>query len=75
MLKQHSSFTAYEAMLEDEGALMQICRDHEPQVIIHLAAQAGVRYSIDNPRSYVNANLVGVSTSLKQRGNLACGIC
>jgi len=59
MLKQHSSFTAYEALLEDEGALMQICRDHEPQVIIHLAAQAGVRYSIDNPRSYVDANLVG----------------
>ena len=59
MLKQHSGFSAYEAMLEDESALMQICRDHEPQVIIHLAAQAGVRYSIDNPRSYVDANLLG----------------
>ena len=59
MLKQNSGFTAHEAMLEDEDALMQVCREHEPQVIIHLAAQAGVRYSIDHPRSYVDANLVG----------------
>jgi UDP-glucuronate 4-epimerase len=59
MLLQHQHFTAVEAMLEDAERLMQTCRDHRPDVIIHLAAQAGVRYSIDHPRTYVDSNLIG----------------
>lgn len=59
MLKQSQGFTAYEVMLEDNNKLAEICRRHRPDVIVHLAAQAGVRYSIDNPRSYVDSNVIG----------------
>jgi UDP-glucuronate 4-epimerase len=46
-------------MLEDSLALSAIADAFQPEAIIHLAAQAGVRYSLENPRSYVEANLVG----------------
>ena len=59
ILKENSRFTAIEGMLEDFDVLEQVFDQHKPDVIIHLAAQAGVRYSIDNPRSYVNSNLIG----------------
>ncbi len=48
-----------EAMLEDMGALSRAATDFQPDVIVHLAAQAGVRYSVENPRSYVDSNIVG----------------
>ena len=47
------------SMLEDSSALRRIAEDERPDVIVHLAAQAGVRYSLENPRAYVDANLVG----------------
>ncbi|TVP72812.1 MAG: SDR family NAD(P)-dependent oxidoreductase [Rhodobacteraceae bacterium] len=59
LLRQHARFTATEAMLEDAASLSQAVVAARPDVIIHLAAQAGVRYSIDNPRAYVDANIVG----------------
>lgn len=59
LLGQHPRFAAHEGMLEDFDRLHAIAMAERPQVIIHLAAQAGVRYSLENPRAYVNANLVG----------------
>lgn len=59
MLLQNSNFTNTEALLEDQSSLESAIRAANPQVIIHLAAQAGVRYSLENPRAYLNANLVG----------------
>jgi len=59
MLRQHERFTANEAMLEDASALSAAVAAAAPDVIVHLAAQAGVRYSIDNPRAYVETNIVG----------------
>lgn len=59
MLNQASGFSAIEERLETPGALHRLFETHRPDAVIHLAAQAGVRYSIDNPRSYVVANLVG----------------
>ena len=59
MLLQNPAFTCTEAMLEDDAAVMQAAEDFHPQVIVHLAAQAGVRYSIENPRAYIDANIVG----------------
>ncbi|MBI5311936.1 MAG: NAD-dependent epimerase/dehydratase family protein [Methylocystis sp.] len=47
------------AMLEDMEALTRAAEEAAPDVIIHLAAQAGVRYSLQNPRAYVDANLMG----------------
>ncbi len=59
MLSQMPGFTATEAWLEDDARVMQTVRDFAPDVIVHLGAQAGVRYSIENPRAYLNANLIG----------------
>ncbi|MEM7236355.1 MAG: NAD-dependent epimerase/dehydratase family protein, partial [Pseudomonadota bacterium] len=59
MLLQTAAFSGTEAMLEDNAALAKAVSDFEPQVIVHLAAQAGVRYSLENPRAYVESNLVG----------------
>lgn len=59
MLNQHKNFSATEAMLEDEAQLTTAITAFKPDVIVHLAAQAGVRYSIDNPRAYLDANIVG----------------
>ena len=49
----------YLGFLQDEKILETICLKHSPNIIVHLAAQAGVRYSIENPYSYVESNLVG----------------
>lgn len=59
MLLQTPGFTATEAMLEDNDRLWQAADSFQPDVIVHLAAQAGVRYSLENPRAYIDANLVG----------------
>jgi UDP-glucuronate 4-epimerase len=59
ILKRRPSFTEAVLMLEDEGALAAVCTRFEPEAIIHLAGQAGVRYSLEEPRAYVDANLVG----------------
>jgi len=59
MLHQYPQFTSTQALLEDAAALRAAVDHAAPDVVIHLAAQAGVRYSIDNPRAYVEANIVG----------------
>ncbi len=59
MLAQHAAFSATEARLEDMEALSQAVEAFNPDVIVHLAGQAGVRYSLENPRSYIDANIVG----------------
>lgn len=59
LLGQHARFTATEALLEDAETLSAAVAAARPDVIVHLAAQAGVRYSIDNPRAYIDANIVG----------------
>jgi len=59
MLLQHPNFTCAEGLLEDFDKLHALAMAEKPDVIVHLAAQAGVRYSLENPRAYVDANLVG----------------
>lgn len=59
MLHQHPRFSATEAMLEDRPALEAAVQSFAPEVIVHLAAQAGVRYSLENPRAYIDSNVVG----------------
>lgn len=58
-LMQNPGFTATEAMLEDCEAFDRVADDFSPDVIVHLAAQAGVRYSLENPRAYLDANVIG----------------
>ncbi len=59
MLQDHTAFRAETARIETPGALTALFEDEAPDIVIHLAAQAGVRYSIENPESYVDSNLVG----------------
>ena len=58
-LLQNGAFSATEGMLEDQTLLDRVADDFQPEVIVHLAAQAGVRYSLENPRAYLDANVVG----------------
>lgn len=59
MLNQHGNFSATEAMLEDGETLNEAIAAFQPDAIVHLAAQAGVRYSIENPKAYLDANIIG----------------
>ena len=59
ILMKNSKFTATIGMLEDEDKFYSIAKQFKPEIIIHLAAQAGVRYSLENPRSYIDSNIVG----------------
>lgn len=65
VLETFADFTVHRAMLEDAGALEAAWTAARPDVVIHLAAQAGVRYSIDHPETYVSANLVGTANVLE----------
>ena len=58
-LRKHNSFDFVKADLEDAGAMEKAFADFKPDIVINLAAQAGVRYSLENPRAYVNSNMMG----------------
>ncbi len=59
MLLQTPNFTAVEGMLEDQAHFDAVADEFQPDVIVHLAAQAGVRYSLENPRAYLDSNVIG----------------
>ncbi len=64
LLAQHGLFTGHRLMLEDADALAAAYGDGF-DIVYHFAAQAGVRYSLENPRAYVEANLVGTYNLLE----------
>lgn len=59
ILGQSSAFRPHNLMLEDMDALRKATGETLPHMIIHLAAHAGLRYSLEDPRSYVDSNLAG----------------
>ncbi|ATI44062.1 UDP-glucuronate 5-epimerase (plasmid) [Pacificitalea manganoxidans] len=59
MLLQNENFSAKEGMLEDQASFDALADEFQPDVIVHLAAQAGVRYSLENPRAYLDSNVIG----------------
>ena len=59
ILQKNSNFSATQGMLEDNDKLDELASKFRPDVIIHLAAQAGVRYSLANPRVYIESNILG----------------
>ena len=59
ILLQNPNFRVINDNIEAPGLMMSLFAEEKPDVIIHLAAQAGVRYSIDNPRAYLESNIVG----------------
>lgn len=71
MLLQNQHFSANVGMLEDFEALRALVLAEKPDVIVHLAAQAGVRYSLENPRAYIDANIVGTFNVMECARELA----
>lgn len=59
MLLRSASYRSIHERVETANVLMDLFAEERPDVVIHLAAQAGVRYSIENPRSYLESNIVG----------------
>lgn len=70
-LAQFPAFKPVIAMLEDRKALDAAVTAAKPQILIHLAAQAGVRYSLENPRSYLSSNVDGSWNILEMAGQNA----
>jgi UDP-glucuronate 4-epimerase len=64
-LARSSSFVGREAQLEDANALTGLVAEANAEIVLHLAAQAGVRYSAENPRAYIEANIVGTFNLLE----------
>ena len=58
-LEKYSNYQHYRVDLCDQNSIEDIFKNHNPHKVVNLAAQAGVRYSIDNPLAYINSNLVG----------------
>ncbi|WP_444668033.1 NAD-dependent epimerase/dehydratase family protein [Cereibacter changlensis] len=73
ILLQNPEFSAIEGRLEDADLVLRSIREAAPDVIVHLAAQAGVRYSLENPRSYVESNLVGTFNVMEAAREIAVG--
>ena len=65
MLAQSPGFSATETMLEADAAVDAAFDAFEPEIVIHLAGQAGVRYSLENPRAYIDANVTGTFTVME----------
>ena len=61
----HPNYVHERAELSDRETLLEIFNKQKPQRVVNLAAQAGVRYSIENPAAYVDSNLVGFSNVLE----------
>lgn len=65
ILEGFKNFTFFEKSLEDPKAVESIFKNEKPQRVIHLAAQAGVRYSIQHPEIYIQSNIVGTFNILE----------
>ena len=65
ILKRYKNFSFTKGLLEKQKILSQSVLKFKPTIIIHLAAQAGVRYSIDNPDVYLNSNILGTFNIIK----------
>lgn len=59
ILREYPRFTFYKNSLEDSQAVEKVFDNEQPQRVIHLAAQAGVRYSIQQPHAYIQSNILG----------------
>ncbi len=58
-LKEFPKYSFIKGDISDKKTVFEIFREYTPQIVVNLAAQAGVRYSIDNPDAYIQSNIVG----------------
>jgi UDP-glucuronate 4-epimerase len=64
-LEEQPGFTFVRGALEDRDAVGRLFAEHRPDRVVHLAAQVGVRYSLEDPAAYIDANLVGFGNVLE----------
>ena len=64
-IRDHERFTDVREDIADREAMERVFREHRPQRVVNLAAQAGVRYSLENPAAYIDTNLVGFGNILE----------
>ncbi|ARU56626.1 NAD-dependent epimerase/dehydratase [Oleiphilus messinensis] len=64
-LEPYDKFTDLRVGVEERDRMQAIFEEHKPDRVVHLAAQAGVRYSLENPHAYIDANLVGFTNILE----------
>lgn len=65
LLKDYRHYTHITADLADRAAMENLFKRHQPQRVVNLAAQAGVRYSLENPHAYIDSNIVGFMNILE----------
>jgi len=58
-LKEYDNFTFIQSDISNKEKMMEIFEEYRPNVVVNLAAQAGVRYSLENPDAYINSNVIG----------------
>lgn len=63
--KNHENFTEVRISIEDRDAMQEVFKKHKPQKVVNLAAQAGVRYSLENPHAYIDSNITGFTNILE----------
>ena len=59
LLKPFKLFTFIKCDISDKGMMINIFEEYKPNIVVHLAAQAGVRYSLENPDVYIQSNIIG----------------
>ena len=64
-ITKYSNYQHYKMDLKDEKNLEKVFKNHKPSKVVNLAAQAGVRYSMENPLAYINSNIVGFAHILE----------
>ncbi len=69
ILSKYKNYELHRGMIESEDFLKKIFNNFKPDLVIHLAAQAGVRYSLENPKAYIESNINGTFNILEESKN------
>ena len=70
ILKEYENYSFVKCDLTDKEGLFALFEKERPDIAVNLAAQAGVRYSIDNPDAYIQSNLVGFFICWRHAGSI-----
>jgi UDP-glucuronate 4-epimerase len=65
ILKKYKNYVFYREDISDKETILNIFKKHKPSYVLHMAAQAGVRYSIENPDVYIQSNIIGTFNILE----------
>ena len=68
-LEKYSNYKHYKIDITNKNELIKVFQDHYPEIVVNLAAQAGVRYSMENPLAYIDTNIVGFANILENCRN------